>query len=263
MSGSSDLQWPFCAAVPTVDVRVGTKGAWWRGLDARCGPAFELVAAILAEEGFDPDAVDTGAYNCRNTSAGSPSPHGRRIATDSDWQENAAWSRGSIPSDRFAHTTFSPRIIARILSIRTRVGNQQVFEWGGFWRTFYDPMHVQVNVPPASLAGGIYEPGGEVLDMETIGRWMQEQANRVVGLLTAVIVGQRSKSLFVVAHRSKAYRRTHGVWVSDGCTWRRPSPAASGYAAVAYRRLHATRVYLSIEDLRTFEASVPLAPPAG
>lgn len=154
MSGASDRAWPFCAGVPAVDIPIGSKGARWNGVDARTADAWRAAAAILEDEGFDPDFVDTGAYVCRNTNVGTPSPHGRRIAADSDWQENAAWARGSIPRDRFAHTTFTPRMIERILAIRTNSG-VQVFEWGGFWRTYYDPMHLQINCTPADLATGI------------------------------------------------------------------------------------------------------------
>lgn len=252
--------WPACASVPTVTVDVGAHGAHWPGLDARGADVWRLAAQILAEEGFDPDPEDTGAFHCRYVGGTATwSKHARRIATDSDWTENPAWARGSIPVDRWAHTTFTPRQIARLTSIRTRTG-KQVLVWGGGWSTYYDPMHLEFadDITPADLDGGVHEPGGLNLDMNQIRDMLARVENRLRRAVTAIVAGRRRDSLVIVTYRRADLRRAHGAYLWEvGSNTRRPVRWPSPQSRLWRRVLRADLVKLSIADMRTFEASVP------
>jgi hypothetical protein len=68
-----------------------------------------------------------------------------------------------------ADTCFTPAQVAAVEAIRT-AGGQQVFAWGGRWRTTKDTMHFQINVTPGELAGGISPdpagpPSGELSEL--------------------------------------------------------------------------------------------------
>jgi hypothetical protein len=120
-------------------------------------PSFQALADALQRHGIKPTPPDTGAYNCRMIGGtNTPSPHSYGAAVDVNWQRNPAHSRGSIPANRHdpRFTEMSPAAVRAATGIRTKAG-KQVFQWGGAWTTFYDPMHFDIVCAPGDLLAGI------------------------------------------------------------------------------------------------------------
>lgn len=125
--------------------------------------AYAALDAVLEAHGYQPTAPDCGAYNCRKITGGTGySLHsygpgdaftfwtGLKMATslavDINWQDNPYGPR---------LVTDMPRpMIDAVLRIRTRNG-QQVWRWGGDYRTNKDAMHFEIVCGPRDLGTGI------------------------------------------------------------------------------------------------------------
>lgn len=101
--------------------------------------------------------------------------------------------------------------------------------------------------------------GGQTLDMDLIGKWMQEQANRVIQTLTGVVNGRRSDSMFLVTWTRKDLRLARGAYLWTGGDTCRPLPRGEGGAALLSRSFNARTVRLSVDDMKVFLALVPPA----
>lgn len=130
-------------------------------------------------------------------------------------------------------------------------GPRKIDPWGPWWdghRWEQDADHFRELVQITLNTGG--------LDVDTLGRWMQEQANRVITALTAVVNGRRSDSLFVVRPQAKA-ARPGDTWSFNGQTRRH---LTTGQAAVLVKRFNARRVLLTPAEMAAFKAAAPEAP---
>jgi len=125
--------------------------------------AYAALDAVFRLHGYRPTAPDCGAYSCRAITGGTGySLHsygpgdaftfwtGLRIATslavDINWQDNPYGPR---------LVTDMPRaMVDDVLRIRTRNG-QQVWRWGGDYRTNKDAMHFEIACGPRDLGTGI------------------------------------------------------------------------------------------------------------
>lgn len=118
-----------------ISIRANTVDAW-KALDA-----------CLVAHDYKTRRADTGAYNCRRITGGTGySLHAYGIAADLNWQSNPYGPR---------LVTDMPRpMVDAILRIRTRNG-QQVFRWGGDYRTNKDAMHFEIVCDQRDLGTGI------------------------------------------------------------------------------------------------------------
>lgn len=125
--------------------------------------AYAALDAVFRKHQYRPTAPDCGAYSCRAITGGTGySLHsygpgdsftfwtGLRMATslavDINWQDNPYGPR---------LVTDMPRaMVDDVLRIRTRNG-QQVWRWGGDYRTNKDAMHFEIVCGPRDLATGI------------------------------------------------------------------------------------------------------------
>lgn len=111
--------------------------------------AVQALGRVLEAHNYPVRAADTGAYNCRQITAGrGHSLHSFGIAIDINWNTNP------FRSDNVLVTDMSQAMVTNILRIRTREG-QQVWGWGGRYRTVKDAMHYEIVCSPAELATGI------------------------------------------------------------------------------------------------------------
>lgn len=125
--------------------------------------AYAALDAVFRHHGYRPTAPDCGAYSCRAITGGTGySLHsygpgdpftfwtGLTIATslavDINWQDNPYGPR---------LVTDMPRaMVDDVLRVRTRNG-QQVWRWGGDYRTNKDAMHFEIVCGPRDLGTGI------------------------------------------------------------------------------------------------------------
>ncbi len=124
-----------------------------QGVRVQCRGDVETAAhalgRVLEAHGYVVRAGDTGAYNCRQITGGTGhSLHAYGIAIDINWNTNPYRDDNVLVSDM-------PRVMVRnILRIRTTNGNQ-VWGWGGDYRSVKDPMHFEIVCAPEDLASGI------------------------------------------------------------------------------------------------------------
>lgn len=125
--------------------------------------AFGALDTVFRHHQYRPTAPDCGAYNCRKITGGtgyslhSYGPGDKftfwtgltistALAVDINWQDNPYGPR---------LITDMPRpMIDAVLRIRTRNG-QQVWRWGGDYRTNKDAMHFEIVCGPRDLGTGI------------------------------------------------------------------------------------------------------------
>jgi len=125
--------------------------------------AYAALDAVFQAHSYRPTGPDCGAYNCRKITGGTGySLHsygpgdpftfwtGLRISTalavDINWQDN--------PYGRQLVTDMPRAMVDAVLRIRTRNG-QQVWRWGGDYRTNKDAMHFEIVCAPRDLGTGI------------------------------------------------------------------------------------------------------------
>jgi uncharacterized protein YgiM (DUF1202 family) len=134
--------------------------------------AWQALAAVLLQHGYNIRTKDTDSYNCRDITGGTGrSLHSFGIALDVNWTTNPFNDHPGERQVRFsdkptqderandvrfgkADTDMTPEMIADVEAIRTTEGIQ-VFEWGGSWSSRKDCMHFELDVSPEELAKGI------------------------------------------------------------------------------------------------------------
>ncbi len=134
--------------------------------------AWQALSQVLAHYEYVVRKSDTGSYNCRNVGGTStPSLHSYGIAVDINWNTNpfirtpnqrqVRFSSGSSQEERGedvrrnrADTDMTSEMIKAIRTIKS-IDGEQVFEWGGGWRTIKDAMHFELDIGPQDLAAGI------------------------------------------------------------------------------------------------------------
>ena len=137
--------------------------------------AWKALECVLAAFGYHTRVEDTDSYNCRDTKAGGArSLHSYGIALDVNWKTNPYLDHAGTRKPRFsdgvtqgdraqdvklgkADTDMTRAMIDAVLAIRTNGGNQ-VFGWGGDWRSIKDAMHFQIEVTPDQIGTGIDWP---------------------------------------------------------------------------------------------------------
>jgi hypothetical protein len=164
-----------------ISIRGGTEHAWL------------ALNACLVKWDYRTRRIDTGAYNCRKITGGTGySLHAYGIAADLNWQSN--------PYGPTLVTDMPRPMVDAILRLRTRNG-QQVFRWGGDYRTNKDAMHFEIVCDRHDLSTGIDpttlptqpakptpEPPKDVLDMtpEELRKIVREEVGRAIGWTRAV-----------------------------------------------------------------------------
>lgn len=125
--------------------------------------AYAALDAVFKAHDYRPTAPDCGAYNCRKITGGtgyslhSYGPGDRftfwtgvtistALAVDINWQDN--------PYGPNLVTDMPRAMVDEVLRIRTRNG-QQVWRWGGDYRTNKDAMHFEIVCDPHDLGTGI------------------------------------------------------------------------------------------------------------
>lgn len=125
--------------------------------------AYRALDAVFQAHDYQPSAPDCGAYNCRKITGGtgyslhSYGPGDRftfwtgvtistALAVDINWRDN--------PYGPNLVTDMPRAMVDDVLRIRTRNG-QQVWRWGGDYRTNKDAMHFEIVCGPRDLGTGI------------------------------------------------------------------------------------------------------------
>ena len=134
--------------------------------------AWQALAAILEQHGYNLRKSDTDSYNCRPITGGSGrSLHSFGIALDVNWTTNPYRDHPGVRDVRFsdkdtqderaddvkrdlADTDMTEAMIADVRAISTKKG-LRVFEWGGDWQSVKDAMHFEIDLSPDELAEGI------------------------------------------------------------------------------------------------------------
>jgi hypothetical protein len=123
-------------------------------------PAFEAFAALMTIHDYLFLESAGGTYNPRQI---APEPdddpddwslHSYGIAIDLNPSKNPYGTT----------TTDIPEAFRLDVARITTTAGRRVFEWGGGWST-PDPMHFEIDVPPAELADGITWPSPEEDEM--------------------------------------------------------------------------------------------------
>ncbi len=115
----------------------------------KVGSAVKALGRVLEAHQYHVRASDTGAYNCRQITAGKGhSLHAYGIAIDINWNTNP------FRADNRLITDMPKAMVTNILRMRTGNG-KQVWGWGGNYRSVKDAMHFEVVCTPADLATGI------------------------------------------------------------------------------------------------------------
>ena len=139
--------WAPACAVPlaTVEVVQGVRVH----CHERAATAVHALGRVMEAHGYIVRAGDTGAYNCRQITAGSGhSLHAFGIAIDINWNTNPFRADNVLVTDM-------PRVMVRnIVRIHTN-GGEQVWGWGGHYRRVKDAMHFEIVCSPAELSTGI------------------------------------------------------------------------------------------------------------
>lgn len=116
---------------------------------AQITTAVRALGLGMQAHGYVVRRGDTGAYNCRRITGGSGSSlHSHGIAIDVNWNTNP------YRKDNVLVTDMPRAMVKAILAIRTGNG-QEVWGWGGNYRTVKDAMHYEIVCTPADLATGI------------------------------------------------------------------------------------------------------------
>jgi hypothetical protein len=182
--------------------------------------AVRALGRVLEAHDYRVRQGDTGAYNCRQITAGSGhSLHAFGIAIDINWSTNPFRADNVLVTDM-------PRVMVNnILRIRTRSG-VQVWGWGGNYRSVKDAMHFEIVCAPEELATGIdwetvHQPR---LRRESPHRWPLVQrgdrgpaVEKLHELLEVVRPGEAGYGTFGPRTEQAVllYQRTHGLDV-DG-----------------------------------------------
>lgn len=122
------------------------------GVPSPAVDAYRALETVLKATGYE--AKSRWAYNfrgiggasCTCGSYGECSLHGNGIAIDIDPVQNP-YIRTSTFS--WSKTKFTPTQIAVVKAILNTEG-EQMWDWGGWWRTIKDYMHFELQVYPAS-----------------------------------------------------------------------------------------------------------------
>ena len=161
----------------------------------------KALNAVLIDWDYRTRRADTGAYNCRQITAGtSYSLHAYGIAVDLNWSTN--------PYGRTPVTDMPFGTIEAIEGIRTASG-VQVWRWGGRYSNNKDAMHFEVVASPAELARGIQSqttttptpqpPNSKDLDMdeqrlrEIVREETERGSNRTISFVGAMLEAQFPK----------------------------------------------------------------------
>jgi hypothetical protein len=195
-----------------------------QGVRIKChekvGSAVQALGRVLEAHAYPVRAQDTGAYNCRQITAGSGhSLHAFGIAIDINWNTNPFRKDNVLVTDM-------PRVMVdNILRIRTRSG-KQVWGWGGNYRTVKDAMHFEIVCAPADLETGIdWDTVHQAkLRPEAPHRWPLVQrgdrgpaVEKLHDLLKVAKAGERGYGTFGPKTEAavRRYQQTHGLDV-DG-----------------------------------------------
>ena len=132
----------------TDTVHAGTEKLW------------QAMGAVMVAYGYQVRNVDTGFYNCRPITGGtSMSNHAWPTAGDINWTTNPYIKTPSLRKIRWGVDTDMPaQMVAEIKSITA--SGVRALGWGGNWRRTKDPMHYEIHVTLAEIAGGVSAPRG-------------------------------------------------------------------------------------------------------
>lgn len=182
--------------------------------------AVQALGRVLEAHNYPVRAGDTGGFNCRPITGGAGhSLHAFGIAIDINWNTNP------FRSDNVLVTDMPQVMVANILRIRTNSG-QQVWGWGGRYRTVKDAMHYEIVCTPVDLATGIdWDTVHQArLRPETPHRWPLVQrgdrgpaVEKLHDLLGIASPGQAGYGMFgsMTDAVVRDYQTTHGLEV-DG-----------------------------------------------
>lgn len=119
-------------------------------VNPRTVEAWKVFDHILRTHGYDADSA--WAYNCRRITGGTGySLHAYGIALDVDPKDNPYLR---LRTFKWSDTKFTPEQVEAVLAVKTNSG-EQVFSWGGNWRTIKDYMHWEIECQPSALDSGI------------------------------------------------------------------------------------------------------------
>lgn len=158
------------------------------------------------------------------------------------------------------------RVTAALLALSRRTDSSWACrhaEWAGprkidAWGPWFDGRRWERDAPLfRALVQTALNNNGDVYDMDTLGRWMQEQANRVIATLTAVVNGRQADGLYLVQPANKTARRRDGAWLWDGGPTCRHLSPSTGSIRLMVGPFRARRVRLSASDLRIFHTIAP------
>jgi hypothetical protein len=206
--------WPQACGVPLVMTDLV------QGVRIQCHEqittAVRALGLVMQAHGYGVRRGDTGAYNCRHITGGTGSSlHSHGIAIDVNWNTNP------YRKDNVLVTDMPRPMVNAILAIRTNNG-QEVWGWGGKYRTVKDAMHYEIVCAPADLATGINwdtvkQP---TLDPKKPGEWpLVQRGDRGAAveelhkLLDIAKPGTPGFGIFgpVTETTVREYQRTHGL----------------------------------------------------
>jgi hypothetical protein len=141
-----------CRSGKYADIKFFGKGVG--GVPTPAVDAYRALEQVLKATGYTPKSA--WAFNFRKITGGSKpctcanfsgcSVHGTGAAIDIDPSLNPYTTKAFSWND----TKFTPAQIAAIEAIRNTKG-EQIWEWGGRWKSKRDYMHFEIRVDPASL----------------------------------------------------------------------------------------------------------------
>jgi hypothetical protein len=117
--------------------------------------AYKALTMALDATGYR--AEGWGTYNCRKIAGtNSWSLHSYGIAIDIDPFSlgNPAWRKLSSTPIDWSRIKITAEQVEAVVDVRTNLG-KQVWAWGGYWATYVDSMHFQIDCSPQDLATGI------------------------------------------------------------------------------------------------------------
>ena len=158
---------------------------WVGGVDYRFRPVTDAMSYLMRKHDYMPTDGNWGGNRRKVRGGNTWSTHAFLCAVDTHAPQN--------PMSRSFVTDMPPALIEDWLSIRTVDGSERAVLWGGFWRTA-DAMHVNANVEPAALAGGVRCADGTVFEIggpRTDGPLREAAGSNVV-----VSLGSKSDAVF-------------------------------------------------------------------